>query len=197
MSKGKGKKKGLLVGMGTTTICCIVVLVVIVGGFIVSQYIIQPPNGAGDTNGNDNGGTQPFYSDPTDTTTDTTTEPTGSGKYTFRTKWDFVPILDVGGPEWLDVAVYDYIEGLYKDGTSMPNENEWYNSINYATITFLEGDIVDVWLDAPDGWDFQLGPSDPPSVLPKQLTVGVDWSGNLWCGLQDWGDFWFEWVEIP
>lgn len=196
MGKGKGKMRGMLAGMGTTVICCIIVLVVIIGGFIVTQYMmIQPLDGAGDS-GSD-GGTQPFYSDPTDTTTDTTTEPTGTGRYTFRTKWDFVPILDVGSPEWLDVLVYDSIAGLYRDGTSMPNENEWYNAINYATIEFLEGDEVDVWVDAPGGWDFQLSPSDPPSGMPERLTVGVDWSGNLWCGLQDWGNFWFEWIELP
>lgn len=131
------------------------------------------------------------------TTTTTTPPPAPTDRYTFRVKWDYVAIMQIEGPDWLDVLAYTHPEDLFVDSASMPDENVWYGTINHVTQNFVLGDHLYIFLQDGDGWNFNLAP-DVEQHAKYVVEVGVNLTGNLYPTDtdQDWGNFWLEWIVV-
>lgn len=164
--------------------CCIVLLVVIVGAVMIQQGILF----SGES-------TIPTSTLPTTTTTTNST--TSTSRYVARCKWDFVPIMQIDGPEWVDAQISSYPDDEYFDSASMAEENIWYDTINHATIDYALGDRVLIFIIDSAGWNFNLIP-DAVDHSKYLVEVGTDITGDLYPmdTDQDWGNFWLEWVLV-
>ena len=186
---------GVPVWFTSERVCIAVLALVVVGMFSMNPTVFEDwqfpawPNYTSDT-GDDNTTTT------TTTTTVNDTEDT-EDRYTVRVKWDYVPIMQIDGPAWLDMQIYTHPDDIFVDAASMVAENTWYNTINREVQNFALGDYVLIYIVDGDGWNFNFV-EDAHTHTKYLLEVGTDLTADLYPTDtdQDWGNFWLEWVKL-
>ena len=137
--------------------------------------------------------TSPTTTTPTTPPT-TTTTPVETRRYVFMAMWDFVPIMDTDGPDWLFLQVTWYEGSEFQNDFRYLYDEKPQHYIGVVGVP--EYTEARIYISCPNysGWDLELNGDDYQPAIASSNTY--TWNlVNSYDGY-DWGDFWFEWILI-